>query len=329
MSTPLERKVNAVINLAYQQLGYIEKASGYTAAELLTKFEHPGTNNYTRFAAYMDGKIKADGTPESEPYTPFYNGDKNGYDWCAVFYHSMLSMVFGKETTRSICNLPAQAINTGAGVGYCVNFYRLASWGGAWHNSRAGYVPQRGDQICFMDSSSYNPASTTTPSDWAHTGLVVDVDTVNNYVITIEGNTKSPYYTTETSTSVAYKQYRYDEDNTIGGYGTPNWALAPDPGDDDMTIEELISNISADQVYRLIDKIGDKTVASSNENAYNWFNDHVMTYAESLGVPSYDTQGKWNEAVAKGLISNSQPEAYATRWETAAIALNAIKALIK
>lgn len=171
----------AVASLALAEVGYREKASN---SQLDSKTENAGSNNWNKYAAYID------------QYCPdFYNGKKNGFDWCDIFHDYLHIVVAGDaEVARKALYQPKKS--TGAGCTYSAQFYRN---NGAFIDRGKG-TPKTGDQIFFG-----------TKGNEYHTGTVVGVD--SKYVYTVEGNS---------SEMVAKRQYLLT-DTRITGYGRPNY----------------------------------------------------------------------------------------------------------
>ena len=65
--------VDQVIALAKQELGYLEKKDN-NLKYLFDKTANAGSNNYTKYAYEIWTK-----------WPDFFNGNKNGYAWCASF----------------------------------------------------------------------------------------------------------------------------------------------------------------------------------------------------------------------------------------------------
>ena len=143
----------------------------------------------------------------------FYNGKKNGYDGCDVFVDWLFVTTFGREIGQRMLYQPDRSL--GAGTAYSLNYYR--------QKERLFTAPEPGDQIFFGDIQS----------TW-HTGLVVKVE--GGYVHTIEGNAGNP---------AAVRSCRYLLGNqTIKGYGRPDWPLAPEEQeDDDMKYYEQLADV--------------------------------------------------------------------------------------
>ena len=177
-----DQAIQAVLNLARSEVGYHEKASN---SQLNDKTANSGGSNWTKYAEYLDS------------FAGFYNGPKNGFPWCDVFYDYLFVKTFGEQLGREMLCQPMKS--AGAGCLYSAQYYKDA---GRWHRTS----PNPGDQIFFSYSSG----------EYSHTGIVEEVN--GNTVVTIEGNT---------SDQVARKTYSIN-DFGIVGYGNPNWKLAED-----------------------------------------------------------------------------------------------------
>lgn len=127
----------------------------------------------------------------------FYNGAKSGYPWCDLWYDWLFVTCFGEELGRKMLCQPKKS--AGAGCLYSAQYYKDA---GRWHRN----APSPGDQIFFSYSAG----------EYSHTGLVIEVN--GDTVTTIEGNT---------SDSVGRRSYNIGN-QSIAGYGTPNWKLVED-----------------------------------------------------------------------------------------------------
>ena len=177
-----DQAIKEVLDLAISEIGYHEKASN---SQLNDKTANSGSANWTKYAEYIDS------------YAGFYNGPKNGYAWCDVFYDYLFVKTFGEKLGREMLCQPEKS--AGAGCLYSAQYYQQA---GRWHKN----APQPGDQIFF----SYSPG------EYSHTGIVEEVN--GDTVTTIEGNT---------SDSVGRRTYNI-ANASIAGYGTPKWSLAED-----------------------------------------------------------------------------------------------------
>lgn len=170
-----------VVSIALGEVGYKEKASN---SQLDSKTANVGSNNWNKYADYIDKNC-----PD------FYNGKKNGYDWCDIFNDCIHIIAAGDaEVARKALYQPKKS--TGAGCPYSAQFYRDNNA----FTDRGKGMPKIGDQIFFGQSG-----------DEYHTGIVVGVD--SNYVYTVEGNS---------SEMVAKRQYSLS-DTRISGYGHPNY----------------------------------------------------------------------------------------------------------
>lgn len=158
-----------LIAIAASQVGYCEKASN---AQLDDFTANAGNGNFTKYARDLNN-------------AGYYNGNKNGFDWCDVFADWCFYELCGKDATAAqqmIC----QTGDLGAGVGYSAGYYKA--------QKRFFSEPQPGDQIFFGTS---------------HTGIVEKVE--NGVVYTIEGNTDN---------RVARRSYKLGY-ASISGYGRP------------------------------------------------------------------------------------------------------------
>ena len=172
--TPQER----VIALATSQLGTQEAGK-----------------NITKYANDFDTK-----------YPNFYNGKKQGAEWCDIFYDWCFVTEFGEDTGRQMLYQPWKS--AGAGCKFSAGYYQN-------HNAFFKSNPQKGDQIFFYVGGEIN-----------HTGMVVDV--ADGRVLTIEGNSGN---------KVAGHSYLLTN-SKIAGYGRPNWSLV-----DDKPVEVKTVNI--------------------------------------------------------------------------------------
>ena len=174
-----------VLQIALNEVGYLEKASNYN---LDSKTANAGANNYTKYARDFDSL-----------YPNFYNGKKNGCEWCDMFVDWCVVQVYGEEGARTVLCQPAKS--AGAGCYYSAAYYKTAG--------RFGTTPQKGAQIFFQRSG-----------DVTHTGLVYAVD--DKYVYTVEGNTSNASGVVSNGGGVAKKSYARGS-SYIYGYGYPKY----------------------------------------------------------------------------------------------------------
>ncbi len=168
---------NKVIATAIREIGYHEKASN---AYLDDPVANAGNGNWTKYARDLDN------------IPGFYNGKKNGYDWCDMFVDWCFVRTYGAPIGLGlICQPVASA---GAGCQYSAQYYMS--------KSRFFQKPEPGDQIFF----SYG-------GEISHTGIVVEVNNVA--IITVEGNVNG---------QVQRCSYPHSNLN-IHGYGRPCWEL--------------------------------------------------------------------------------------------------------
>ena len=178
--TPQER----LVATAMAELGYL----GHRSNAQLDMPTANGGGKYNKFARDLDALGN------------FYNGPKQGFDWCDIFVDWCFVQTFGRELAQKLTFQPNRSC--GAGTAYSLGYYK--------QHGRLFSVPLVGDQIFFGNATS----------TW-HTGIVTQVTA--NGICTVEGNAGSP-------SGVHKFQYRLGS-NIIKGYGRPDWSLAgADPG---------------------------------------------------------------------------------------------------
>lgn len=168
-----------VIDVALSQVGYKEKASN---SQLDDKNANAGNNNWNKYARDID-----------EKYPDWYNGKKNGYDWCDIFVDWCFIQAYGRSEAQKLLCQPNNSL--GAGCEYSYGYFK--------DKGQTGSSPKKGAQIFFGDLD--------------HTGIVVDFD--SNYVWTVEGNSGN---------EVKKKKYSRN-DSWIYGYGYPTYNEDPQP----------------------------------------------------------------------------------------------------
>lgn len=179
MDGPTETPQQRLVHWMLAQVGYVAD-----------------TGKYTKYAEWIDE-------------TDTYNGPKNGYDWCDVFYDTGVLQTFGIDTGQRMLFQPKHG--GGAGCWLSAGYYRDAG--------RFGSEPKIGAQIFF---GPYG--------DEGHTGGVVGYD--DTYVYTVEGNTG---YGEGYSSGAVMKRAYLRGDDGISGYGYPDWDLAGGSDSDDTT----------------------------------------------------------------------------------------------
>jgi peptidoglycan hydrolase-like protein with peptidoglycan-binding domain len=177
-----------VLAVAQAEVGYLEKK---TNSQLDDKTANAGYGNYTKYARDLDA------------IPGFYNGRKNGFDWCDVFVDWLFVKAFGVEAAKKLLCQPDKSL--GAGCRYSANYYEEK---GQFHTKN----PKPGDQIFYWNSGK---------TDVAHTGIVYKVD--SQYVYTVEGNTSTQAGVVANGGGVAQKSYPLSY-YRIYGYGRPDYA---------------------------------------------------------------------------------------------------------
>lgn len=152
-----------LVQIALAEVGYLEKASN---SNLQNKTANAGHNNYDKYAQDL-ADVK------------WFNGNKNGYDWCTCFASwCYFKLANGNvKDGKNLCYQPQDSnMNYAAGCGYAVKYYKNNN---AWTSNS----PQPGYQIFF--DWSYRKGEYGVD----HTGIVQKVE--NGRVYTVEGNTYS------------------------------------------------------------------------------------------------------------------------------------------
>lgn len=244
-----------LIATAEDQVGYMGKKSNAQ----LDDFKANAPGKYNKYARDLDA------------LRDFYNGPKNGFDWCDVFVDWCFVHTFGREIAQKLLCQPDKSL--GAGTKYSRDYYKS--------KGRLYGTPQPGDQIFFGDSSSI----------W-HTGIVVKVE--GGFVHTVEGNAGSP-------SAVRACRYVVGGRN-IMGYGRPDWPLVPEDkptdnldgkDDDDMPTYKTLKDVPTSYqptIRKLMEHgalkgVSDPDPNSLEDNVLNISLDYcrVMTTLDRLG----------------------------------------------
>lgn len=175
-----------VIKVAEAEIGYKEKA---TNSQLDDKNANVGYNNWNKYARDIDTK-----------YPDFYNGKKNGYDWCDIFVDWCFITAYGRENAQRLLCQPNYSC--GAGCPWSYGYFKA--------KGQVGKEPKLGAQIFFGKSED----------SLQHTGIVVDFN--GSTVWTVEGNTGAGV------NEVCKKKYSRKNGN-IFGYGYPAFDEVPQP----------------------------------------------------------------------------------------------------
>ena len=169
-----------LVTIAEAEIGYHEKASNNN---LDSKTANSGNKNFTKYGRDLFN-------------AGFFNGNKNGFDWCAQFPTWCVWKLTGKNKKKTEYILCVGG-DLSAGCGFALKYYKAAG--------RFDKTPKVGDQIFFK----YNLNDASYTAD--HTGIVVRV--TDSLIETIEGNSGS---------EVKRKAYQRT-DKTIVGYGHPRY----------------------------------------------------------------------------------------------------------
>ena len=227
-----------VVNWALGEVGYTETP-----------------DNKTKYAEYID-----------TTYPLFYNGKKNGYDWCDVFVDCGFLQCYGYENALRLLCQPEES--AGAGVGYSADYYKEK---GQFHSS-----PKVGDQIFFYNQEI---------GERTHTGLVVDVD--SSYVYTVEGNSSN-----------AVRKHTYSlNDSSIYGYGRPNYDEGGETEPEDPDVITYIVQ-EGDTLNDIAARYGTTAQAIAD---YNGISDVNLIYVgQVLYIPTGSSQSYTTYIVKSG-----------------------------
>lgn len=209
-----------VVNLALDEIGYLEKADGNNLDD---KTANAGDKNYTKYSRDL-WTVK------------YFNSSKQGVEWCAVFVSWCYFQAFGHKKALKLQCQPTSG-NCGAGCTSAMNYYK--------RKNRWSSTPEWGDQIFF-----YTKGDTTTCS---HTGLVVAVE--GGKVITVEGNTSSGAQVIPNGGAVCKKSYSLSN-SRIAGYGHPDWSIV----DGEDTSTEVKINMNEVNYTAVVTAASGKTV---------------------------------------------------------------------
>ena len=186
-----------VVAFALSQVGYIGKKSN----EDLDDFTANQIGKYNKYARDLWEK--------ADPH--FFNGNKNGYDWCTSFVADCVYEAAGHDSNaaqNALCYIGP----LGASCKYAVQYYEAA--GRFWPRMKAD--PKPGDQIFFGTADNIR-----------HTGLVVEVGAGS--ITTVEGNS-----------NLRVRKLIYATNNpNIYGYGRPIYDGDVAPVDKEMPFVDV------------------------------------------------------------------------------------------
>lgn len=169
-------KASDLIRIAEAELGYIGKKSNKDLDDKTANI----VGKYTKYARDLNE-------------AGYYNGNKNGFDWCCVF----VDWCFWIASNRS--KEDAMLVKPTGTLGAVVKF----AYKELLDKKMITISPQAGDQIFFIDSSG----------ELAHTGLVKSVNAEDQTLETIEGNWKNQVLSRKLPIN----------DPLIYAYGRPNY----------------------------------------------------------------------------------------------------------
>lgn len=203
-----------VVRIARNEIGYHEKR---TNANLDKKTApNDGAGNYTKYARDLDA-------------ISYFNGKKQGYDWCAVHYCWLIEQTLGDGmSARSALYQPNAKYNCGAGCTPQAQYYR--------ENNAFYTAPKVGDQIFYGKIG-----------DEAHTGLVIEVS--DGSVYTIEGNVQNQVMLLSHSIN----------DKNIVGYGRPRYEK-----DDPCAVHVVKKGDTLNAIAEMYDTTAEK-IAEEND----------------------------------------------------------------
>lgn len=160
-----------------------KQATDKLVAWLMSQVGYEADNKWNKYAAELDK-------------TNWYNGKKNGYDWCCVFADFGFYHVFGYDNAKKMEFQPEKSL--GAACYYAARYFKEHD---AYYKT-----PEVGDRIFYGEDGD------------DHTGIVVAVNATT--IETVEGNV---------SDSVVH-EVRNKNDSWIDGYGRPDWSVVAESG---------------------------------------------------------------------------------------------------
>ena len=244
-----------LIEVAEAEVGYLEKASN---SNLDGKTNNVGNKNWTKYARDL-AKISG-----------FYNGNKNGYDWCDVFVDWCFVQAFGVEEAKKLINHGQY----GAGCRWSSNYFRNVN--------RFYNTPEIGDVIFFgAKGQEY------------HTGIVYNVD--SNKVYTIEGNTLDGSGIIASGGGVFKKSYSITDRN-ITGYGRPSYDVAPveKPKEEPAPVPAPPAQPTPTPSTEAFEVKAGKAISLRNEPYY------IDSYTKQQSGTLYGTYYFWSSEVMRG-----------------------------
>lgn len=228
-----------VASTAISQIGYHEKASNSG----LYGDGNNGSGNWNKYAYEIDHN-----------YPGYFNGSKNGYEWCTSFVSWCFLTNFGAEATHKMMYTPTNSM--AAGCIYAVDYFKAA---GAYYST-----PQKGDQWFKKDSDG----------DPCHTGIVVSVN--GSQFDVVEGNANN---------QVERNTYNVGGYSTHG-FGRPKWSVVTTP----VTYTEGWQKDSNGWWYRYKDGSYPKDQWKKIDNEWYYFDSEGYALASTW---KYDNGGAY------------------------------------
>ena len=227
-----------VIAIAKAEVGYKEKASN---ANLDNKTANAGSANYTKYARDFDTK-----------YPNWYNGKKNGFEWCDMFVDWCFLTAFGYKKALELLCQPEKS--TGAGCPFSYGFYDA--------KKQTGREPKIGAQIFFGNS----------PNNLVHTGIVYDFNDTTVY--TIEGNSNN---------QVAYRSYNRKANNLWYGYPKYDVIKEQKQKSNNAELKKGSSGKAVQQMQTMLIKLG---YSCGSAGADGFFGDYTLAALKKFQAAS-------------------------------------------
>lgn len=184
--------VNTVVDIAKNEVGYIEKKSNTSNSNLYLKTGYAGTDNLTKYCYELSDT--------------FYGWNKTAkVAWCDTFVDWCFVKAYGLDAAKKIT---FQTKNPSA---YCQTSMQNYKDNNSFIGRNEG-APQKGDQVFLYDK---NGAVN-------HTGIVVEVNMVTRKVKYVDGNSG------EKTDRVSLSEKSLN-DSRIAGYGRPNFPGSSSP----------------------------------------------------------------------------------------------------
>ena len=261
---PLEKAAMRPVEILIPYLGYGEKDSNSG----LDRMDTYGHSNYTFIARDIDA-LRDQGIL-------FYNGRKQGAEWCDMTNDWAHIKAWGPQMAMKVLYQPAESC--GAGCYWSAKYFRD---NGAWID-RSG-TPRTGDQIFF--GNKY---------DESHTGIVEKVDAT--YVYTIEGNT---------SDKLMRRSYARTS-TKIAGYGRPRYELVAYLFEEEpeMTAEET-KKLIADSIAEAAKSVNaetDKKIKKALASVPAPTRDQLMNSLNDRWIEKFTDLPEWAKAEIRELI---------------------------